>query len=284
MKPLIIGTGFLGEQLYYDLKKSVDKIVVTHRTNRKFDFSYKFDFFTDSIKDTFSSEEINTIFIPAKIEFTEDQHLLKRKMVELAEWAADKRVIYISSDGIFDGEKGSYIETDPINPVTLYGRNLNICETIIREKVKNYCIIRPSYLYGFVNSKLDSRFRKTQEDVTEGKKVTRFTDMYKSPLSYKQASEYIVKLSLSDFVGTIHISGPRMSICDFTKEGMEALGLSTDTLKGEKMPLSKPVDFLSDTSLNSSLAQKLIGIIPLGIKESFETYYKERVTPKTQYL
>ena len=53
MKPLIIGTGFLGEQLYYDLKKSVDKIVVTHRTNRKFDFSYKFDFFTDSIKDTF---------------------------------------------------------------------------------------------------------------------------------------------------------------------------------------------------------------------------------------
>lgn len=274
MKPLIIGAGFLGEQIYYDLKKFVDKVVVTHRTNRKFSFSYKFDFFTDNVKDIFSNEEIDTLFIPAKIEFTEDEDLLKCKMVELAEWAKDKRVIYISSDGIFDGEKGGYSETDQVNPVTLYGRNLDACENIIRTKVKNHCIIRPSYLCGFVNNNLDSRFKKIQEDVVEGEKVTRFTDMYKSPLSYSQASESIVKLSQSDFVGTLHISGPRMSIYDFTKEGMEALGIPTSMLEGVKMPAERPRDFLFDSSLDSSLAQKITGVIPLGVIDSFEAFYK----------
>ncbi len=52
--------------------------------------------------------------VTGKIEFTEDQHLLKRKMVELAEWAADKRVIYISSDGIFrSAQRKMYLSGTP---------------------------------------------------------------------------------------------------------------------------------------------------------------------------
>lgn len=276
MKPLIIGTGFLGEQLYYDLKKIVDKVIVTHKTNRKFSTSYEFDFFINDIENTFCNEEIDTVFISAKIEFIEDEALLKRKMTEFTEWAKNKRVIYISSDGIFDGEKGNYSEADSIHPVTLYGRNLNTCENSIRTSIKNYCIIRPSYLYGLMNNNLDSRFKKIQKDISDGKEISRFTDMYKSPLSYKQASEYIVKVSLSDFVGTVHISGPRMSIYDFTKKGMEILGMPTDVLKGERMPVEKPVDFLPDTSLDSSFVQELTNIIPLGIKESFKAFYPTR--------
>jgi len=92
--------------------------------------------------------------------------------------------------------------------------------------------------------------------------------MFKSPLHVCQAAEAIVKLGFSDFVGIIHIAGPRMSVFDFTQRGLRALGCSTDNLKKELMPRDKP-KFLPDTSLNFQLMERLVGITPMGVAESF---------------
>ena len=40
------------------------------------------------------------------------------------------------------------------------------------------------------------------------------------------------------------------------------------------MPTERPRDFLFDSSLDSSLAQKITGVIPLGVIASFEAFYK----------
>jgi hypothetical protein len=63
-----------------------------------------------------------------------------------------------------------------------------------------------------------------------------------------------------------------MSVFDFAKECVDALGISTENLIGEPMPNEKPVDFLPDTSLDYTLMQKLTGIQPLGIAESFAKF------------
>lgn len=282
MKVAIIGTGFLGQQIYKNILQDYEKIILTHNQNQKYPDSKKFDFFTDDIGEVFGDEKIDVIFLTAKIEFIENEKLLAEAMERFLEKAKGSRIVYLSSDGIFDGQKGGYKESDETNPVTLYGKNLKICEDLVKKIAKNYCIIRPNYMYGYVNKILDSRFRKIKEEIAKGKKVERFADMYKSPLSYKQASEAIVKIAESKFIGTVHVSGPKMSVYDFTKEGMEALGIPTGKLREEVMPEEKPIDFLPDTSLDNGLMRKLTGIEPLGVKESFEKFYYQEVSRETK--
>ncbi len=245
-------------------------VVMTHRTHRKFDDSKPYDFFHDDPGKVFAGEKIDTVIIPAKIEFTEDSAALGQAMERFLEFFKDSRIVYISSDGIFDGTKGDYNESDQPHPVTLYGRNLELCENLVQKQVKNYCIIRPSYMYGFVGGVLDERLETARKELSEGKEISRFTDMYKSPLSYHQAAEIISALALSDYVGTVHISGERMSVYDFTREGMEALGVSTTGLHGVPMPSPRPDGMLPDTSLTSTLMTERTGIAPLSIRESLK--------------
>lgn len=270
MKSAIIGTGFLGEQIYSDLLPIYDKIILTHHKNKKYPDSKKFDFFTDDISNILNGEKIDAVFLPAKIEFEENEKKLINAMIHFLKSCKNSRIIYISSDGIFEGKSGLYKESDIPNPVTLYGKNLKICEELIKKYSDNYCIIRPSYMYGFVNSRLDIRFKKIKNDVADGKKIVRFTDMYKSPLSYKQVSQTITKLVLSNYIGTVHVCGKRMSVYDFTKEGMEALYLPIENLIGEPMPKEKPIDFLPDTSLDNSLMHELTDIEPSSIKDGLK--------------
>ena len=277
MKSLIIGTGFLGEQLYLDFITKSREVLTTYHHHQKYSDSVRFDFFKDSPEETFERKEIDTVILPAKIEFTEDSDLLQGKMEKFTKWIGDKRFIYISSDGIFDGEEGNYTETDTVHPVTLYGKNLKICEDIIRKGVKNYCIIRPNYLYGFVNGKLDSRLQKVKDDALAGNGIVRFDDMYKSPLSYRQASEYILRIAYSGFIGTVHISGPRMSVYEFTLQGMKSLGLPLLTLRRESIPKDRPSDFLVDTSLDAHLAEQITGIQSLSVEESFKKFYIDQL-------
>lgn len=270
MKAAIIGMGFLGQQIYNYIKVSCEDVILTHNKNKKYTGSKEFNFFSDDISQIIGDKKIDLIFLPAKIEFIEDPEVLKSAMAKFLQATKNSRIIYISSDGIFDGQQGTYKESDIPNPITLYGRNLKICEDMLKESSDNYCIVRPSYIYGYVNSVLDSRFEKIKEEVAEGKKITRFTDMYKSPLNYEQAAQAIVELAMSDYVGTVHISGERMSVYEFTRQGMEALGLSTEKLVGAPIPAEKPIDFLTDTSLDNSLMRKLTSIEPLGAKEGFK--------------
>lgn len=268
MNTAVIGTGFLGVALVRALSLRGHAVVPTHHRNQKFDDSLSFDFFRDDPEIIFAGKSIDLVIIPAKIEFVEDSAALDWAMERFISYFRNARVVYISSDGIFDGTKGDYAESDQIHPVTLYGRNLKLCETLVRNQAKNHCIIRPSYMYGFVSGVLDERLEAARTELNQGKEVLRFTDMYKSPLSYWQAAETITALALSDYVGTVHISGERMSVYDFTREGMEALGVPTMRLRGVLMPIPQPEGMLADTSLNSALAQELTDIVPLRIQES----------------
>jgi dTDP-4-dehydrorhamnose reductase len=287
MKAAIIGTGFLGEQIYEDIKSSCEKVVLTHNRNKKYPDSVKFDFFSDDIGKVLGDEKIDLIFLPAKIEFVEDSELLASAMARFLESTKGSRIIYISSDGIFDGQDGPYNEDDESNPVTVYGRNLKLCEELVKKHAASFCIIRPSYLYGVVNGKLDSRFRRFKKELEEGREVRCFTDMYKSPLSYVQAAEVIVKIAKSDFNGVLNVSGERKSVYDFAKEGLEALGVSAEGLVGESMPKDRPIDFLPDTSLNFSRMERLTGMRPLSIRESFEKFgsqYVDKNSLPSKYL
>ena len=58
------------------------------------------------------------------------------------------RLIYLSSDYVFNGEKGDYLDKDIATPNTNYGKSKLIAETIIQESIKNFSIIRVGAIIG----------------------------------------------------------------------------------------------------------------------------------------
>lgn len=69
--------------------------------------------------------------------------------VAAAAAAVDAAVVYVSSDYVFDGGKGSaYVETDQTAPISAYGRSKLAGEEATREANRRHFVVRSSWLFG----------------------------------------------------------------------------------------------------------------------------------------
>ena len=116
------------------------------------------------------------------------------------------RVIHISSDYVFSGQKGipqPYFEDDPVDPISAYGRSKVESEVAIRENAPDYIIIRSSWLYGirgpnFINSLLKNALKKK----TKSLKVVE--EQIGSPTWTYRLALQIKELLNTDVKGTFH--------------------------------------------------------------------------------
>lgn len=262
---LLIGsTGYLGRTLTKCLQRA-NHVVLTHRTEARFDGSERYDFWTDDVQALVQHYQIDTVVIAANMAYnpTSDFALFQQRVQQFIRGCQQCRVIYISSDGIFDGKKGNYTESDIPIPITPYGRNLQYFEQVVQRLCSNYCIIRPSYLYGYSLSRLDPRLTTAQTRLLAGERLTYFTDMIKSPMEVNQAAEVIALLACSQYVGIVHVAGEAMSIYDFYREAMNSLNIPSTHLYPAQMPANFPHP--RNTSLDISLMKQLTQIEPLPI-------------------
>lgn len=181
-KILLVGSsGFLGKSLYKHLSPNFE-VVPTHTTNPVFEKSERYDFFRDNIRTLLEKYTPQIIVMAAAVEKDVDTELFRTRVQSFVNGCHSHRLVYLSSDALFDGKKGNYSESDLPFPTTPYGRNLEFFEGQIQTRVSNYLMIRPSYLYGFSLGVLDSRLAKTLVLLEAGETVSYFDDMYKSPL------------------------------------------------------------------------------------------------------
>ena len=116
-----------------------------------------FNFWQDDVTPLLTKTGADTVIFTAAVETDAPTELLIGRAAQFCRACADRRVIYGSSDAVFDGLKGNYTENDPPAPTTLYGKNLVAVEKIVREHCPDACVVRPSYLYSFSVGKLDGR-------------------------------------------------------------------------------------------------------------------------------
>jgi dTDP-4-dehydrorhamnose reductase len=263
---LLIGsTGYLGRTLMVRLQQT-GQVVPTHRTKAHFAGSQRYDFWTDDVHPLVEHHQIDTVIIAANMAAADPAYeftLFKQRAEQLIRGCQQCRVIYISSDGIFDGKKGHYTESDIPTPITQYGRNLQYLEEKVRHFCSDYCIIRPSYLYGYSHSQLDQRLSQARERLLAGEQLWYFTDMIKSPMEVNQVAEAITLLAGSKYVGIVHVAGEAMSIYDFYREAMNSLNIPSARLSPAQMPLD--LQHPRDTSLDITLMKKLTKIEPLSV-------------------
>lgn len=267
---LVIGTGFLGRTVVNKLQSHGCNVVYTHNTNPYFDKSIKFDFVSDKINEIVDLGSIDSIVLTMKIESAISPKELVKSASEFLNQIKNNRLVYISSDAVFDGRKGMYSEQDKPNPITEYGKNKKLFEDIIQERSNNYCIIRPSYIYGRSLGEIDRRLQKTINMINGGEKVEVFGDMYKSPIDVNQLAEIVAQEAMSQFVGILHAGGERVSVYSFKKQALEALDLSTVNLVETMIPSNYSLEMLKDTSLANTLMRKNTGINPCTIEKSYK--------------
>jgi dTDP-4-dehydrorhamnose reductase len=126
-------------------------------------------------------------------------------LVELAA-AAGARLVFISTDLVFDGEHAQYREDAPVSPVSVYGRTKAAAEDAVRAKARNL-VARVSLLYGPSLSGRPSFFDEQVQALRAGRPVTLFADEWRTPVHLRIAAHALLELVTVDVTGTLHVGG-----------------------------------------------------------------------------
>ncbi len=58
------------------------------------------------------------------------------------------RLVYISTDYVFDGKDGPYTEDAPVNPVSVYGKHKLLAEQLVLREIPDALVLRITNVYG----------------------------------------------------------------------------------------------------------------------------------------
>ena len=157
------------------------------------------------------------------------------------------KIIYISSDYVFDGTKeGIYSETDKTNPLNVYGKTKFLGEEEVRKYQKHY-IVRISWVYG-ING---NNFVKTMLKLADSHDtLTVVNDQIGSPTYTKDVSRLLVDMAKTDKYGTYH--GTNENYCswaDFAREifkiikkEVNVIGVTTEEYYKDKKIAKRPLN------------------------------------------
>jgi dTDP-4-dehydrorhamnose reductase len=173
----------------------------------------------------------------------------------LVKWAIDndRRLVFTSTDLVFDGTRSWYREGDPPRPILEYGRMKRTAELAVGESSLNLTV-RVSLLYGNAPWGRESFFDRAVSSMLAGVPSAFFDDEYRTPLDYATAAGVLVKLAESKASGLIHLGGPeRLSRFQLMRRAAVALGIDPDrvlptSLLRQPMAEPRPADVSLDTT------------------------------------
>ena len=114
--------------------------------------------------------------------------------------------IFFSTDLVFDGRKGNYVETDAVNPLSVYGETKVAAEAVVAAN-KRHTVIRTSLNSGASPGGKMAYNEQLRAAWAEGKNIKMFRDEYRSPISAAVTARAIWELAHDPQGGVWHLSG-----------------------------------------------------------------------------
>jgi len=141
-------------------------------------------------------------------------------------------LVQISTDYVFDGEKGAYRETDIPNPRGNYARSKMAAENIISSSEFEYIIARTQVLYGTGVNVRANFVTWLVQALGEQNTVQIVDDQIGNPTYTPDLAEAVLRLLEAKAFGVYHISGiDRISRYDFATLVSEVFGLDTGLIQ-----------------------------------------------------
>lgn len=124
----------------------------------------------------------------------------------LAELAADIPFVFFSTDLVFDGRKGGYVESDPVNPLSVYAETKVAAERAVLAN-PSHTVIRTSLNCGVSptgDRSFDEQIRIAWQ---RGQTLSFFVDEFRCPIPATSTARACWELMLQCKTGLFHVAG-----------------------------------------------------------------------------
>lgn len=285
-KILITGSnGLLGQKLVYALKKrsDVQTIATALGTNRLID-QQGYIYESMNIADQTNVEAVIKKYQPDVIINTaamtnvdaceskrEECWALNVSAVEYMIDAIKKHCpqthfIHLSTDFIFDGEKGSaYTEEDTPNPLSYYALSKWEAEKRVQSSGIKWAIGRTIIVFGIVDNMSRSNIVLWAKDaLTKGQKINVVDDQFRSPTLAEDLAQGCILIADKGATGIYNLAGPdTFSILDLVYKVADFWKLDKSLVSPSKSnTLNQPAKRPPRTGLIIDKARKDLGYVP----------------------
>ena len=216
----------------------------------------------------------------------EDKELARRVNIEgiknIAEASEHHNafLVHVSTDYVFSGEEGMYKESDEPKPINYYGLTKLEAEKIVTSSNLEWCITRPSVIYGATPAAGKDNFALWVLNKLKNREHMRIiTDQWVSPTLNTNLAEMILEIIERKLTGTYHLAGATpLDRYEFTTRIAETFQLDRalifpSTSNEMKWLAKRP----KNTSLNVEKASKKLDNKPLKIREALNMLKEEMI-------
>ena len=199
--------GMLGEAFYKQFSDEFDlkctDIDVNENWLSYLDFRNKSDYYNDVVK--FKPDYLFHLGAYTNLEYCEnnidDTYSTNTISVENAVYISNKLdipILYISTAGIFDGEKKLYDDWDIPNPLGTYARSKYMGERFVIENANKYLVCRAGWMMGG-GPKKDKKFiHKLMKQIKDGSKTLNIVNDKDGTPTYTHDFALTVKKLIKD--------------------------------------------------------------------------------------
>lgn len=145
----------------------------------------------------------------------------------------DIQLIHLSTDFIFDGEKGPYREEDNPNPLSYYGQTKLDAEELLKNSSCRWVILRTIIVYGIVNDMSRSNIVLWAKSALEkGNPINVVDDQWRMPTLAEDLANCCLLAAKKNAEGVFNASGKDMlSIIELVRKVAEYWGLDQSLIK-----------------------------------------------------
>ncbi|HEY3974677.1 MAG TPA: dTDP-4-dehydrorhamnose reductase [Candidatus Sulfotelmatobacter sp.] len=184
------------------------------------------------------------------------------------------KLLFLSSDYVFDGKKNYPYETDDVpNPQSVYGRSKAEAETRLLEVAPECCIVRTSWLFGiggkcFPDTILKLAAHRPSLDVVE--------DQRGCPTYTLDLARAIIQLCLRGASGIVHVTNAgECSWYEFAREIVKRWSLPTEVRAVSSQQMARPAPRPAYSVLSTKSLQAYGVILPVW-QDALRRYLLER--------
>ncbi|HKY22403.1 MAG TPA: lipopolysaccharide biosynthesis protein RfbH [Vicinamibacterales bacterium] len=302
MNTLVIGaSGLLGSALVHALERAGIQVHGTYHSQPTID-GESLDLTDEhAVRECLTALRPEVIFLPTNtkggVDYCEDHPGAARALIVdgtrhvLASAPTGARVVFYSSDYVFDGRGGPYTEDAPPSPINEYGRAKLDGENLVRAAGR-HIIIRTTAVFGW-NGRSRNFAMQVWKRLQTGGPLPVPDDQWCNPTLAEYLAEASVRLVQMEFHGTVNVAGrDRMARSTLGERLARAMALDPRLL--EPVPTSalkqralRPLD----AGLRTDTLESLLGTATMGLDEALkrfrrqwraETHVTRQVTSATQ--
>lgn len=252
MKTILVtgSNGLLGQKIIYALrnKPGIDCISTARGPNRM----HAKDGYTYESLDLTDKSEVHRLFgkyspdavintaamtnVDACENNKEEAWLMNVNTVENLIEACHKsnaHLIHLSTDFVFNGKNGPYIETDETDPLSYYALSKLESENRIRESKLKWAILRTIIIYGVVDDNSRSNVVLwAVNSLRNNKTITVINDQFRSPTLAEDLAGACISAAMKGATGIYHVSGREvMNILDIVEIVADFFNLDASLIK-----------------------------------------------------